>query len=145
EAFAETGQRLAVIRDPEAPAALLNSAWTLSVIQGLILSLGLLAVSPLAGLLLHAPEAVGVLCFLSIRPLVLGFQNIGTVAFRREFSFQKEVPLAIGEKVGGVVVAIALATILKSYWALAGGIVASAAVRVALSYWLHPYRPSVSF
>jgi lipopolysaccharide exporter len=144
EALAESGQRYAVIRDPEASSALLNTAWTLSALQGMGLCALLFISAPLAGLVVESPATTAVLRLLALRPLILGFQNIGTVAFRREFAFHKEFALGIYEKIGGLVVSITLAATLRSYWALAFGIVAAAAIRVALSYWMHPYRPSFS-
>jgi len=45
------------------------------------------------------------------------------------------------KKLISFVVTMALAYLLRSYWALLGGIVASRVVGVVLSYTMHPYRP----
>jgi O-antigen/teichoic acid export membrane protein len=57
--------------------------------------------------------------------------------------FDREFGFITAKKLVGMLIAIPLVFILKSYWAL---VIAQTAARIAgtaLSYWVHPYRPRV--
>jgi O-antigen/teichoic acid export membrane protein len=73
--------------------------------------------------------------------LVSGFENVGTVNFRREMDFGAEFRWLAGKRVIAFVVTMAAAFALHSYWALVIGTAAGRVAGVLLSYALHPYRP----
>lgn len=140
--FAETGQALAVIRHANPTSEHFDTAWTMSVCAGVIVTLILLATAPLAGWYFHEPRVVPVVRILALAPLIEGFTNIGAVAgFRKELAFDKEFCFFVVRKLSVVVVAVAMALMLRSYWAMVAGAVCGMALTVAASYWLHPYRP----
>lgn len=141
EILAETGLHLALIRTTTAERALYDTAWTLSVLQGIGLCALIIALAPLAALYFDEPRATAVLYVLALRPLINGLQNIGTVAFLKELDFAKDFRFGIYQKLTAFVITIGLAVLLRNYWALAYGILASATAGVVLSYAMHPYRP----
>lgn len=145
EVLAESGQHGAVIRHADDTPDLYNAAWTLSVLQGVALALLILLAAPAATLLFDAPQAQAVVAFLALRPLLLGFANIGVVAYLKELNFRREFQFQVLTKAVSFVVTITLAFTLRNHWALAIGVVTGAAVQVVLSYWLHPFRPHFSF
>ncbi|MBV8405290.1 MAG: oligosaccharide flippase family protein, partial [Gammaproteobacteria bacterium] len=71
-------------------------------------------------------------------------ENIGTVFFRRDFTFHNEFVLRVTTKLSGFIVSIAMAFAFRSYWALVAGTLAFRASGTAMSYLLHPYRPGLS-
>jgi lipopolysaccharide exporter len=141
EILAETGLHLALIRNAKADRQLYDTAWTLSVLQGFVLCALIVALAPLAALYFEEPRATAVLYVLALRPLINGFQNIGTVAFLKELDFARDFRFGIFQKLTAFVITIVLAYVLRNYWALAYGIVASSVAAVILSYAMHPYRP----
>lgn len=145
EVLAESGQHGAIIRHSEDTPDLYNAAWTLSVLQGVALAALILLAAPAATVLFDAPKAQAVVAFLALRPLLLGFVNIGVVAYLKELNFRREFQFRVLEKAVTFVVTITLAFTLRNHWALAIGVVSGAAVQVGLSYWLHPFRPRFSF
>ena len=81
---------------------------------------------------------------LAIGSLVSGFENIGTVAFRKELNFSMEFRYLLTKRMAGFFVTLSLALTLRSFWALIFGIVFGKVVSVLISYRLHPYRPKFS-
>src|SRR5262249_47966541 len=73
--------------------------------------------------------------------LISGFENIGVVAFRKELHFNREFHFIFGKKLAGFLVTIFLAIVIRNYWALIAGIIASRLTGVVLSYYVQEYRP----
>jgi len=144
EVFAETGQKLAIIRHEQVTRPLLDSAFTVQVAVCTSLSVLVFLTAPFARMYFNEPHADDVIRLLALRPLLMGLENIGTVAFRRDLDFAKEFRYGVFQKLGTASLTILLALILENYWALAIGIVAGQASAVAISYRMHPYRPSLS-
>lgn len=118
-----------------------DSAWTMSVIRGVVTALILyLGAAPLAGFF-GDERIIGiiyVLCFVSIAVNAI---NIGIVDFRKKMTFGKEFQFNVTVKVTAFVITIITAFVLRSYWALVIGIAASTALQFILSYIMHPFRP----
>ena len=81
---------------------------------------------------------------LAIGALIGGFENIGTVIFRKELNFNKEFNFLLAKRFTGFVVTVTLALIFRSFWALIAGTVTGKLMSVFISYRLHPYRPSLT-
>ena len=74
--------------------------------------------------------------------LFLGaFSNIGTIYFTKDLNFYKQFLQEIGGTTVNVAVAITIALLYKSVWALVLGRLAGQFFQFVLSYILHPYRP----
>jgi lipopolysaccharide exporter len=144
EMLAWTGVDLALIRERDPDTAHFNTAWTIKIIQGLIVAGLILLVSPLAAHLFDEPRVTGALMVLALRPVLEGFQNIGVVAFRKELDFGKEFRFGLYQKLLSFTVVIVLAVVLRSYWVMIIGLVSEALFGVLVSYRMHPFRPRLS-
>jgi O-antigen/teichoic acid export membrane protein len=81
---------------------------------------------------------------LSLRALLAGLENIGSVDFRKDLRFGTLYRFNLRAKAVSFLVTIVLALIWRNYWALIGGILAGQAALTILSYVMHPYRPRLS-
>lgn len=145
EIFGETGQQLALIRFTNPTRDHLDSAWTAQIIVSLILGTVVVLAAPLAEIYFDEPRATLLVQVLSLRVYAIGFENIGTVLFRRNLDFAREFRYGICKKLIGFCVVVSLAFVLRNYWALVGGIVIGQILGVAFSYLIHPYRPRICF
>ena len=119
-----------------------NTAWTFNLIRGLVVAAVLVAGAWLFAGFFSEPRLVQVFQLLALVAILDGLQNIGTVQFTKDIHFDREFRLGIGSKLGAlVIVAVTLAFLWRSYWALIAGMVAGSAAKLALSYVMHPYRP----
>lgn len=145
EVLSETGQRLAIIRHPDPVREHYDSAWTMSILIGLSLSIGIFAVAPVTVEYFHEPRAVLVIRCLALRAFISGFENIGVVEFRRGLQFRNDFRYAVAQKLISFVVTLGTALVLRNYWALVIGILVSRFAAVSLSYMVHPFRPRICF
>lgn len=145
EVFAETGQRLALIRHVSPSREHLDTAWTMQVLVCTVLAVGAFLAAPLAEAYFREPHAADIIRLLSLRLFLIGIDNIGTIAFRRELDFRREFRYGLYQKLAPAALTIILALTLRNFWALAIGIVAGQFISVVISYFMHPYRPRLSF
>lgn len=141
EVFGQTGQQFALIRHPAPTREHFDTAWTISVLIGLTLGSAVLLAAPLAERFFHQPEVVDVIRVLSLRVFASGFENIGTVWFRKSLNFATEFRFNLYKKLSSFTVTLVVALIWRDYWALVAGIVVGQLVSLAVSYAIHPYRP----
>jgi lipopolysaccharide exporter len=144
EMLAWTGVDLALIRDSSATREHYDTAWSLKILQGFLVAVLIAGAAPLAAYWFDEPRVASAMLVLALRPIVEGFQNIGVVAFRKELDFGKEFRFGLYQKLISFAVVIVLAVTIGNYWVLIFGLLAEAVAGVAISYWMHPYRPRLS-
>lgn len=144
DAVAYAGVDLALMRPKSNTTEHLDTAWTVQIIQGTLLALALFAIAPLATPFFSEPRVLAVIQVIALRPFILGFQNIGIVAFRRDLDFAKDFQFTLLTKLLNFFIIVGAAIALRNYWALVIGMTSSAIIEVGLSYAMHTYRPKMS-
>jgi O-antigen/teichoic acid export membrane protein len=141
EVLGSLGLDLSLLRRRELERPQLDAVWSLNLAIGAAGSIVLaVAALPLTAAF-DEQRLLPVLLVLSALPLAGAMENIGTVFFRRDLDFAAEFRWQMARRVISVLVTVALALALRSYWALVAGIVAGRLLGTVLSYLLHPYRP----
>src|SRR5262249_28156678 len=140
----QSGQKLVIIRNPNPTREDYDTAWTLSVLSGLIIGVCVLIASFPAEAYFHDARAVPVMQCLALRSVIGGLENIGTTDFRRDLNFYRFFLYNVYTKAVAFVVTLVLAFALRNYWALVGGILTSQLTMTTLSYIMHPFRPRLS-
>lgn len=138
------GADLALIQRQDTTEKHYDVAWTLRLIQCLFVALCIILISPLAEVYFDEPRVIDLMLVLSLSVAISGFENIGTVAFRKDLEFSKEFRLNVVAKLASFFITIGLALLWRNYWALAWGTVSARLITVIFSYLLHPYRPRFS-
>lgn len=122
-----------------------DTAWSLKLVQGMLVSLILVAVSPWAEEYFHESRIVGLLHIMALCSLLSAACNIGIIDFRKHLDFQREFIYSIIGRLVSFIFTIALAFWLRNYWAMVIGIIINQVVSWVLSYSMHPYRPRLAF
>ncbi len=144
DALSQIGVQDALLRRPEDDRSLFDTAFTLQMLRALVTGC-IIALSAVGvGRWFHEPRLVPVLLVLAVVSVGNGFENVGIVEFRRSLLYHNQFVLQAVPRIAGVVTTITMAFVLRSYWALLCGQCVGAAVRVATSYSLHPYRPRLA-
>jgi len=144
EAFSWFGIEDALIREKSPTRTTYDTAFTMALLRGLSLTVIIAALAyPAAGFFAE-PRLATVILMLALATLLDGFNNVGTVDFRRDFNFHLEFRLWIVPRILSTVMAITAAVFLRNYWALVIGILASRVMRVVAGYIMHSYRPRLS-
>lgn len=145
ETVGREAQNLAVIRKQNLDREFMDSAWTASIIANLVLGAAVFASAPLVSGYFNEPRAVLLIQIMSLRVLMIGFENIGMALYRKDFNFSMSYNYIILEKIIPAVLTIILAIYLRNYWALVIGSVVGYGGMVVASYLLHEYRPRICF
>ncbi len=144
ETFSQTGFQQALIQKKDNVESYLNSAWTVSILRGIILFSILYCIAPIAANFFKVPEAKSIIQVIGFSVLFQAFTNIGVIYFQKELEFNKQFIYQLSGTLADFIVAVSAAFILKSVWALVFGILAGDFVRCIVSYIIHPYKPHLS-
>jgi len=144
ETLSFLGVDLVLIQRDDVTRAHFDTAWTISILQGLLIAAILVGAAPIAADAFSEPRVTPVIMVLALRSIIGGFENVGTISFRRDLNFAKDFRFGVYKKLVSFAITVGCALVMRNYWALAVGMVAGRLVEVALSYQLHPYRPRFS-
>ena len=142
--FTISGFNAALIQKKENIENYLNTAWTVEVIRGFILSMVLYLSSPYVAIFFKTPDARLIIQVIGISVLLQSFTNIGIIYFQKKLEFNKIYIYQLCGTLADFTIAITLALIYKNVWALVFGKLAGKFVSVVMSYLLHPYRPRLA-
>ena len=143
-AFTQMGLTKYIIRTPNPAREVYDTVWTIEVLRGLLVAAVLAGAAPLMAAYFNEPRIVELIYVVAVTTVVTGLMNVGVVQFRKELQFAKDFRFDLYGKLATAAVTIALAVWLRSYWALALGGLAGAALQVAISYTMSGYRPRFS-
>ena len=135
------GLDYALIRNTQAGRVHFDTAWTLRLIQSVVVALLAVALSPVAALYFNEPRVMPLLMALAVSVLINGCGNIGPVLFRKELAFAREFWFGLYGRLFSVTATITFALIFRNYWALVAGTLVGAVANFFLGYVMHPYRP----
>ncbi len=134
----------ALIRNTSTDDEDYNTAWTIGILQSLLVATILFLSSASIGKYFNDERVVDVIQLICLSVIIRAFSNIGIVAFRKELQFRKEVFFSILSKLATIVSTLVLAYFFRTYWALVWGMVLGSGLSVILSYLMHPFRPRVT-
>lgn len=141
EMFNQTGQLLVLIRLPNPTKAHYDTAWTVSAMIGAALALIILLIAPFTVAYFHEPRVIPVMQCLALRALLGGFENVGTIDFRRSLNFGRFFVYNTVPKLISFVVTVTAAFVFRNYWALVAGMLTAQFAKLAMGYVMHPHRP----
>jgi PST family polysaccharide transporter len=144
EAVLELPVNQALLCQQDITRAHYDTAFTLSMLRGLVLSAVLvLAAWPFARIY-GDDRLVWLVCILSLGPASRGLASPCLVRFQKNMSFWRDFIIELCGKLLGFTVSVGVAVLTGSYWSIAAGIVAFPVAMMIVSYCLAPYRPRLS-
>lgn len=143
--FSELGTARLLIRMEKPDRSHYDTAWTIILLQSVLIAALLVVSAPLAARYFDEPRVVPVIRWLAVSSVISGLGNIGIINLRKDLEFQRDFLYGLCCKISLVASTIPLALYLRSYWALVAGAITSEAASVILTYLFHDYRPRPSF
>jgi len=119
----------------------LDTVWTLKLIRGVVLAATAILIAPIVGSFFGEPRATPLVRFMGVALLVNSLTNPGTVYFVKDLQFHKKFVYRLSSGLTNFCVALGVALVSPTVWALAFGFGAAKAAQVVASYALHSYRP----
>lgn len=134
ELLSDIGIGQSVVRAKRYPdREFLDTAWTLQLLRGALLTLVMLALAyPLAGL--YGPEFTPILLTVSVIFLITGLQSPALFLMQRNMELRPKAALEVIGTTFQCAITIALAYYIPTVWALVWGLLLSTAFASALSY-----------
>jgi len=142
--LSELSTSLALMQMPNPTRQDYDTAWTLGVLRGVVISVMLWLIAPLMGDYMRDPRVTDIVHVLAVAPVVSAFASVGLVTLQRRLEFGRLFLYQLLGKVVAFLIAVAIAIIYRNYWALVFGGFAAQFLTVPLSYAFAPYRPAFS-
>ena len=120
-----------------------DTAFTLSLLRGIALSLIVCAISWPFARFYSDSRLTSLVCTLSLAPAARGLVSPKLADFSRNLNFSPDFTMEFVGKVIAFFTAITLALTTRSYWAIAAGTVVAPVAGTMTSYILAPYRPKL--
>ncbi|CAN5915443.1 hypothetical protein BH11PSE13_BH11PSE13_20640 [soil metagenome] len=134
----------ALIRTQSLTPDMLHTAFTLSLLRGLVIALVLLVLAwPLAAFN-DEPRLKALLGVLALAPALRGLVSPRMVEFARAFNFRPDAVMELSAKAVAFIVSLIIAVTTRSYWAIAAATVLGPLVTTLLSYYFAPLRPRLT-
>lgn len=145
EIFTETGINVFLIQESKKLEDYVDTAWIVSIVRGTLIAFLILLASESVASFFSSPEALNLIRLTALIPLIRGFINPSIVRLQKDLSFDKEFFLRTSILLFDALVSISLCFILRSPMGLIWGMIAGAALEVALSISLIGPRPRWNF
>jgi len=145
ENFSQTGFQEALIQKKKNIRDYLDAAWTVSIFRGIILFTLIILIAPFVAKFFETPEAEKVVQAIGLAVLIQSFTNVGIVYFKKELEFNKQFIFITLGTAADFLVAVTVAILMKSVWALLFGLLAGRLIQAIASYIIVSYKPKISF
>ena len=139
--FSDVGIGAALIQKKDVDRKDLDTAWTMTIVRGIVLFALLFAAAGILADYFARPDLKAVFRVIAVCFVLEGFTNIGILFFQRDIDFKHKVRLDVVSDLAGSISAVLLALILNDFWALVYSSVIWRLIYFGLSFRLHPYRP----
>ena len=143
EMLTETGINVFLIQEKDNLEEYLDSAWVVSILRGILISLVILLSIPLVVWFFDSPQAASLLYLIAGVGFVRGFINPMTVKFQKDLEFKKEFSFQSVLFFADAVVVITLGIITKSESAMIWGMLTAAVLEVIMSFVIFNKRPKL--
>lgn len=146
ELLTETGINVVLIQEHEdAIEEYLDTAWVVSIIRGVIVSLLLCVSSPLIVVFFNEPRALPLLLLVSLVPLIRGFINPAVARFQKKLEYRRDFSYRTILIMVETVASVGLAYLTRHPVSLVLGLLASAVVELIITQTTIKPRPKFRF
>ena len=144
EITTETGINTFLIQGEGKIKDYINTAWVMSIIRGLIITIIIICLASYISIFFKSPESRNLLILVSIVPFLRGFINPAIIMFRKELKFHKEFYFRFTSFFIDSIVSVSLALYLRTAESLVWGLVAAAFTELLISFLVINKRPRLS-
>jgi O-antigen/teichoic acid export membrane protein len=144
DSITNAGLNLYVLRQQDNNQRVFNTAWTLSIVQGILVAMPLVLCAHWIADFYSQPELTQVIYCLALSRIIQGGNSIGIVIAQKQMDFKVEFKFTLITRITYLLATITFALYYQSYWALAFGQLVSAFIGFVVSYHVHSFRPQFS-
>ena len=145
EILTETGINVILIQEKDDTKPFLDSAWVVSIIRGILVSLVILVSAPLVVHFFNAPDVLRLLYLIAGVAFLRGFINPMEVTFQKKLQFKNQFFFQAFLYLIDAGFAVALGIITRSESAMIISMLVSTVTEVVLSFVLFKDKPKLAF
>lgn len=154
QVLVEFGLDASLIRNQKASSEHYDTAWSLKIIQTVLISAVIFIGAPIAAHVYADARVMPIMFAVGTAGLIGGFQNIYVVNFRKDLDFRRDFLYSFIPRLASFAVSITAVLLMRTYWGLVLGICAGEIARMLCSYslakrrakWsLHHWREMTAF
>lgn len=134
EILTETGINVILIQKKGEIKNYVNSAWMVSILRGILLSILILILSPFVADFFKSPDSLKIIWLIALVPLIRGFINPSVVIFQKELKFKYEFLFRSSVFLVDSLVTLVLIIITHSLYSLVIGLLAGVILEVIISF-----------
>jgi len=141
----EFGVNWALIQNNKATDDHFHTAWTIRLLQSIVIALLLAAFSSVIADFYHDIRVEAICQFMALGTLIRGFENIGVIKLQKDMRFARDFLYNVIPKIFSICLTISLAFYFRSYMALVLAEVMNSIIIVIASYVIIGFKPKLSF
>ena len=145
EIITETGINIFLIQEKDDINGYINTAWVVSIVRGLLISLLIFASAGAVSGFFNSPASKSLLNMAALVPLIRGLINPSIVKFQKELQFNKEFMYRISIFTVESIVSVLGVIILKSVYGMIWGLLAGAIFEVFYTFIVARPWPKFDF
>lgn len=134
EMLTETGINIILIQSKKQIDEYINSAWVVSIIRGIFVSLCIIISTPFIASFFNSPNATTILYLISTVPFIRGFINPSEVKLQKDLKFHYEFWFRSSIFTFDAIVSVILVMLTHSVYSLVWGLMAGVSLELALSF-----------
>jgi O-antigen/teichoic acid export membrane protein len=142
EIFTETGINLMLLKHPKKLSQYLDTAWVVSIIRGLLISVAVVALTGAVSRYYQSPALATFLYVSALIPFFRGFINPAIIGFQQNLQFGRESAFRLGLQLVDIAIGAVLAWYLQSAVGLIIGLLVGVLAEVVFSFLLFPQWPN---
>ena len=144
EVLTETGVNVFLLQEKKINHYI-SSAWIVSILRGIFITLILIAIAPLVSDFFHSRESQFLIYLIGAVAFLRGFINPAIVKFQKELFFIKDFWFRFIVLVVDTTVAISLTYVLRTPVGIIIGLIAGVLTELILSFIIVSPRPGLDF
>lgn len=126
--------------------AFVNTAWSIQIILGFLIFVGLSALALPMAYFYHVPQLVAMLPVVGLGAIISGFNSTKLYTAQRNLEAKRVTLIEVGTYAIGLLFTIYLAWLLQSVWALVWGQVISAGLKMSATHaFLHGIKNKIAW
>ena len=141
----ETGINVFLLQENDSWTDYVDTAWVISILRGLFIFLLIMITAPAVSGFFSSPQSLYLLYLISLVPFIRGFINPSCIRFQKQLQFRQEFYYRSILILVETLITVILGLYLRSAQALVWGLTGSAALEVALSFFIFSPRPRLQF
>ena len=141
ESFTQTGINITMIQSKNPIRYYLSTAWVIAIIRGFVIGAIMVAMAFFMSQYYDQPDLLALISVTAFVPVLKGFINPAITSWQKDLDFYHDSLYSFIRQIAEVFFQILLAFALRSVWALALGVILSAAFEVLLSFFMLKERP----